>query len=222
MKDESDPADGGMVDPHDAEPDNPGLEAWLARTTTPLDILALCTIWLTLVPINRVHEVGGHPIWWFVARIALSVVYGIDIAVRTRLSNVGTRYLVRHPVAVLAVLMPVLRLLFSIRLLGAMFRKGNLGHFLSVAALLFLNLVIIVWGFENREAGANITTIWLGIWWGFVTVATVGYGDYYPITVGGRIFAVMLMGLGLITIAVITAQIASSFMDRCCGHGRTD
>jgi voltage-gated potassium channel len=50
------------------------------------------------------------------------------------------------------------------------------------------------------------------LWWSFVTVTTVGYGDFYPVTTGGRITACVIMGTGLLTLAVITAQVASSFV----------
>jgi hypothetical protein len=46
------------------------------------------------------------------------------------------------------------------------------------------------------------------------TVSTVGYGDYTPVTAGGRVVAVCIMLVGLTSVAVITAQIASSFMDQ--------
>jgi hypothetical protein len=48
----------------------------------------------------------------------------------------------------------------------------------------------------------------------FITMATVGYGDYTPITMAGRLVAVCIMGVGLTTVAVVTAQIASSFSDQ--------
>ncbi|MFM8861830.1 MAG: potassium channel family protein [Acidimicrobiia bacterium] len=65
---------------------------------------------------------------------------------------------------------------------------------------------------------ANITTLGTAIWWACVTVFTVGYGDYYPITFGGQLFAVLLMALGLVSAAVITAQIASTFMDQAAAR----
>ena len=74
--------------------------------------------------------------------------------------------------------------------------------------------MVIVWGFERHSSQANITSIGIAVWWGCVTVFTVGYGDYYPVTNAGRIAAVAIMVVGLTTAAVITAQIASSFMDQ--------
>src|SRR5262249_46229598 len=51
-----------------------------------------------------------------------------------------------------------------------------------------------------------------GVWWAVVTVTTVGYGDIYPTTVGGRIVAIMLMLAGIGFLAVLTATIASRFV----------
>ena len=202
------------ADPAESEPENPRLDRWINRTTLPLDLIALCTIWLTIVPFGAIHRSASQPYVWYVGRITISVIYAIDMAVRTYLSHRRWHYFSRHPIGVLAIIMPVIRLAFSLRLLRAMFKKGNTAHFLMVSVVLLVNLMIIVWGFERGNPDANITTLWIAMWWGCVTVFTVGYGDYYPITVGGRIAAVAIMVLGLTTAAVITAQIASSFMDQ--------
>jgi voltage-gated potassium channel len=201
-------------DPSESEPENPRLDRWINRTTVPLDLIALFTIWLTVVPFSAIHRSAGHPLYWYIGRITISVIYGIDMGVRTYLAHRRWHYLTHHPVGVLAVVMPVVRIAFSLRLLKSMFKKGNTAHFLFVSIALLLNLMIIVWGFERANPDANITNIGIAIWWGCVTVFTVGYGDYYPITVGGRIAAVAIMLIGLTTAAVITAQIASSFMDQ--------
>ncbi len=208
------PPDVESADPSESEPGNPRLDRWINRTTLTLDLIALCTIWLTIVPLSAIHRVAGNPTFWYVGRIVISLIYGTDMAVRTYLSKRRFHYLTHHPVGVLAVVLPVIRLVFSLRLLKAMFKKGNTLHFLFVSVVLLLNLMVIVWGFERSAPDANITTIGIAMWWGCVTVFTVGYGDYYPITTAGRIAAVGIMLLGLTTAAVITAQIASSFMDQ--------
>ena len=202
------------ADPSEAEPDNPRLDNWINHTTLALDLIALFTIWLTIVPLGSIHRVATEPFFWYAGRIVISVIYGIDMGVRTYLSHRRWHYFVSHPVGVLAVVLPAIRLLFSLRLLKTMFKKGNTIRFLFVSIILLVNLMIIVWSFERTYPGANITTIGIAIWWGCVTVFTVGYGDYYPVTVAGRFFAVAIMVVGLTTAAVITAQIASSFMDQ--------
>jgi voltage-gated potassium channel len=48
------------------------------------------------------------------------------------------------------------------------------------------------------------------MWWAVATLTTVGYGDIYPITVGGKIFTSVMLFLGLGVIAVPTGLIASA------------
>ncbi|MEX1217455.1 MAG: potassium channel family protein [Acidimicrobiales bacterium] len=202
------------ADPRGSELGNARLNSWVRRTAVPLDIFALCTIWLTVVPFGLLHKAAGEPYYWYVGRLVVSGVYAADLLVRLSMSTRRWYYFTHHPVSVLSVFLPVVRLLFSLRLLRGMFKKGNTLHFLIVAVVLLLNLMVIVWGFEREAPGGNITSLGIALWWGCVTVFTVGYGDYYPITNGGRIAAVAIMAVGLTTAAVITAQIASSFMDQ--------
>ncbi len=53
-----------------------------------------------------------------------------------------------------------------------------------------------------------------GIWWALVTVTTVGYGDVTPKTVGGRLVGAALMVGGLLSFSLVTATVASIFIER--------
>jgi voltage-gated potassium channel len=197
--------DGAEVNDSDGR-----LAAYEARTQIPLDLLALVTLWLVLVPPWYFgHDVEA--VWWTV-RIALSVVYGIDLAIRGVLAGRPVRYALAHPVALTAVLFPPVRVIFSFRLVQSMFRRGHLRRFLLAAAVLVLDGAVIVYLFERHAPHSNIHTLGESLWWSVVTVTTVGYGDYTPVTVAGRITACGIMGIGLLTLAVVTAQVASSFV----------
>jgi voltage-gated potassium channel len=82
----------------------------------------------------------------------------------------------------------------------------------SLVILGGLVLVIIISGgigvylAEHRHPGANITKLGDAFWWAVVTLATVGYGDYYPVTLVGRVIAVimMLLGIGIFVLFVST------------------
>ena len=196
------------------EPDNPRLDAYLDKTQNALDILALLTLWIVVVPpgdFSTSHTVTDIAI---TVRVGLSVVYGIDMTIRTVLAHHRARYLRHHVVGIIAVLFPPVRVLFSLRLIRSLFHRGNLDRFLVAAMVLLLNGALMVFFFERNAPGSNIHTAGESIWWAIVTVTTVGYGDYYPVTVPGKIVATFIMAIGIITVAVITAQVASAFVDQ--------
>ena len=66
--------------------------------------------------------------------------------------------------------------------------------------------------FEENAKGSNIHNYPDALWWAIVTVTTVGYGDRYPMTSGGRAVAVVLMLVGIGLIGVLTATVASVFI----------
>jgi voltage-gated potassium channel len=194
------------------------LAEYEARTQEPLDLLALATLWLVVVPWWDYGHEAKYVVLAF--RVALSVVYGIDLAIRSALSPRPVRYALSHPIALASVLYPPVRVFFSIRLVRSMFRRGHLARFLTAAAVLVLNGAIIVYLFERHAPGSNIHTLRDAVWWSFVTVTTVGYGDFYPVTTGGRVTACLVMGTGLLTLAVVTAQVASSFVAQGASRAR--
>jgi voltage-gated potassium channel len=218
MNDNPQPPGPGPGDDRGVHDTGGRLADYEARTEIPLDLLALATLWLVVVPPwDFGYDVGG--IVWPV-RIALSVVYGIDLAIRGVLARRPVRYALAHPVALAAVLYPPVRMVFSVRLVRSMFRRGHLGRFLLAASLLVLNGAVIVYLFERHAPGSNIHTLGESVWWSLVTVTTVGYGDYTPVTVDGRIMACFIMAIGLLTLAVVTAQVASSFVAQGSSRAR--
>jgi voltage-gated potassium channel len=191
----------------------PEFDAYVARTQSWLDLLALSTIWLVLAIFTGQKQIDLIPIW-LVCRLAISVVYLVDLIIRSRLSGRGLRYAISRPDLMVAVIIPPVRIFASMRLLRKLFSRGNLALFMTVALILMLNAAVVVWEFESRAPGANITTLGNALWWSVVTVTTVGYGDYTPVTLGGRLTAVALLVLGLVSLAVLTAQIASNFLEQ--------
>ena len=190
----------------------PALMRYIARTEVPIDLVALVTIWLSVIPFTTVSREAFT--WWLIARVFLSTVFLVDLIVRARLSLRPWAYVRDHPFALLAVAWPPIRVILSVRLLRRAFQRGNLGKFLGVATILIANAAVICWAFERDARNSNIKTVTQSLWWAVVTVTTVGYGDYTPVTWGGRVTAVLVMILGLLTLAVVTATIASRFRDQ--------
>lgn len=193
---------------------SPRLEAYVARSQTALDVFALCTLWIIAVPIANFGEGSDVTIGGIALRASISVVFAVDMGHRSRLAPQPFNYLRTHPLGLLAVLFPPVRVLFSLRLITSLFRRGHIERFMAAAGLLLFNGVLIVYFYERDAPGANITTLGSAMWWAVVTVSTVGYGDTYPVTIGGRVVATGIMAIGILALAVITAQVSSSYVDQ--------
>ena len=199
-------------DHSDADDPSGRLAAYEARTQTPLDLLALATLWIVVVPASDFSTAHDVRVIVLAIQGAIRLIYAADITIRSILARRHTRYLLSHPVAIAAVILPPVRVIFSLRLVRSVFRRGHLSRFLLAAAVLVLNGAIIVYLVERHAAGSDIHTLGQSLWWSVTTVTTVGYGDYVPVTPAGRATACFVMAIGLLTLAVVTAQVASSFV----------
>ena len=86
----------------------------------------------------------------------------------------------------------------------------------SVALISFLMVVfssIAILQFE-KGINSNIKTAEDAIWWSYVTITTVGYGDKFPITTEGRIIGAILMTTGVGIFGTFTALVSSWFIDK--------
>ena len=113
-------------------------------------------------------------------------------------------------------LIKVLRAIRSIKYLSRYFLKNKIGSaFTSAAILAFLMLVFCAVGIlhvEKDAKGANIKDAEDALWWAYVTITTVGYGDRFPVTSEGRMIAAALMTVGVGLFGTFTAYIASWFV----------
>ena len=73
--------------------------------------------------------------------------------------------------------------------------------FMITLVLIFITSAGIYF-FENEAQPEVFKSVFHSAWWSIVTLTTVGYGDVYPITIGGKIFTffVLMIGVGLVTI----------------------
>jgi voltage-gated potassium channel len=142
------------------------------------------------------------------------------------------KWFVRHHILDLVVIcVPFLRPLRAARLLrllrlvriGTVLAEGlrrgksilthNGLHFVLLAVVVLVaGLAALELNFEGHAPGSNIHDYGNALWWAATTVTTVGYGDRFPVTAAGRGVAVVLMLVGIGLVGVVTASVASYFL----------
>lgn len=86
----------------------------------------------------------------------------------------------------------------------------------EILLFVFITLILIyfsavgIYYFENEAQPENFTSIFDSLWWAIITLTTVGYGDVYPITVGGKVFTFFILMIGLGIVAIPTGIISSA------------
>ncbi len=85
-------------------------------------------------------------------------------------------------------------------------RRENLLRILGVIAVLILGGAAGFAFFEGRSPAD-------GLWWSVVTLTTVGFGDIFPVTLGGRLVGIVLMFFGIGVLGMFTATIAGVFVE---------
>lgn len=104
-----------------------------------------------------------------------------------------------------------------VKALHISFAKSNV-YKLLVVGLISLMLCSTAYYYYESPVNPDLS-IGDALWWGIVTSTTVGYGDYFPSTLGGRIVAIILMLIGISAFGFITAAVASVFVEHRLKEG---
>jgi voltage-gated potassium channel len=91
-----------------------------------------------------------------------------------------------------------------------MIAKGEIVLFAIVTFMLLYLSAVGIYYFERQAQPENFDSVFHCLWWAVATLFTVGYGDVYPITVGGKVFTFMVLMIGLGIVAVPSGIVAAS------------
>jgi voltage-gated potassium channel len=193
-------------------------------TKFPMALLGVA--WLVIAIIVLTDEVNGSASTVLVGSLfVLWVMMLVEYLVRLVVTPDSLGYLRRRWVEPATVVVPPLQgwHVVGIEKVTLLVREGELRveailkhHSLFRVLIAAAGTLIIgswlVLLFEENAKGSNIHNYPDALWWAIVTVTTVGYGDRYPVTEGGRAVAVILMLVGIGLIGVLTATVASVFI----------
>ncbi|MDP4506151.1 potassium channel family protein [Nonomuraea turcica] len=200
------------------------LTSWERRTSVALLAIGTGFLLSWAIPV-LVPDLSpaAHKAFWYV-QVTTWALFTADYLIRVALAPRRLRFLLRNIPSLLVVLLPLLRPLWLLRallLLQVIAERVQLPLRLRAVVYvtgtaLFLCMVgsIAVLDVERDIPDSNIKTIGDALWWSLTTMTTVGYGDRFPVTAEGRMVASGLMIAGIALAGVVTAAIASWFVER--------
>jgi len=92
-------------------------------------------------------------------------------------------------------------------------KKEELGLSVLVLILVLIFSSSVMWYIEGNEPGTQFTSVPASMWWGMMTITTIGYGDMYPVTAAGRVFGSIVGFLGICVFALPVGILGAGFAD---------
>jgi len=198
-----------------------------------LFILGLCILALVIFAEEMFFPVSDDILYVLqTVDFVICMVFLIDFALRLFIAENRMKYLLTwgwldllssipaieaFRIGRLARVLRILKGIRSIRNLANRMSASRSEFALSLATLVTVTTVltgsVAVLVFEGGIQGSSIHNGRDAIWWVVVTMTTVGYGDYVPITTGGRTVAMILMTLGVAIFATYTGFVATMLLE---------
>lgn len=199
------------------------LARWERITEWPLTFAAV--LFLAVYSVEVIGDLRGRD--HLAAETAIDIVWAVfaaDYAVRLRLAPDRGRWFAHHLLDLAVVALPLLRPLRLLRLAtpisvlqrtAGLALRGRIAVYTAGAAILLTYVgALATLDAEKHAPGATITSFPKALWWAFVTITSVGYGDHIPTTGTGRTVAALLMIAGITVIGTVTATLASWIVSR--------
>lgn len=200
------------------------LAAWEERSSTPMFVASVLYLLAYAAPIMSTRIQEPYDGYLNVIQMILWGLFAADYCIRLYLAPRRLYFITHNLMNLAIVLLPAWRIVSFLAMihLTANRQYKRLSELavklFGYTAIFIIMFALAIYSVESSEPGAMIRDLPTAYWWTFTTLATVGYGDVYPVTGIGRVIAVVVMLYGVGMVAVATGALASWIIEKIGGR----
>ena len=200
------------------------LAAWEERSSTPMFVASVLYLLAFAAPIMSTRIQEPYDAYLNIIQMILWGLFAADYCIRLYLAPRRLYFITHNLMNLAIVLLPAWRI---VSFLAMIYMTANRQYkrlselavkLFGYTAIFIIMFALAIYSVESSEPGAMIRDLPTAYWWTFTTLATVGYGDVYPITGIGRVIAVVVMLYGVGMVAVATGALASWIIEKIGGR----
>ena len=200
------------------------LAAWEDRSSRPMFVASVLYLLAFAAPIMSTRIQEPYDGYLNILQLILWGLFAADYCIRLYLAPRRLYFITHNLMNLAIVLLPAWRIVSFLAMIHLTAnrqykRLSELGMKLfGYTAIFIIMFALSIYSVESSEPGAMIRDLPTAYWWMFTTLATVGYGDVYPVTGIGRVIAVIVMLYGGGLVAVATGALASWIIEKFGGR----
>ena len=200
------------------------LAAWEERSSTPMFVASVLYLLAFAAPIMSTRIQEPYDGYLNIIQMILWGLFAADYCIRLYLAPRRLYFITHNLMNLAIVLLPAWRIVSFLAMIHLTTnrqykRLSELAvKLFGYTAIFIIMFALAIYSVESSEPGAMIRDLPTAYWWTFTTLATVGYGDVYPITGIGRVIAVVVMLYGVGMVAVATGALASWIIEKIGGR----
>ena len=200
------------------------LAEWEERSSRPMFVASVLYLLAFAAPIMSTRIQEPYDGYLNIIQMILWGLFAADYCIRLYLAPRRLYFITHNLMNLAIVLLPAWRI---VSFLAMIYMTANRQYkrlselavkLFGYTAIFIIMFALAIYSVESSEPGTMIRDLPTAYWWTFTTLATVGYGDVYPVTGIGRGIAVVVMLYGVGMVAVATGALASWIIEKIGGR----
>ena len=200
------------------------LAEWEERSSRPMFVASVLYLLAFAAPIMSTRIQEPYDGYLNIIQMILWGLFAADYCIRLYLAPRRLYFITHNLMNLAIVLLPAWRIVSFLAMIHLTTnrqykRLSELAvKLFGYTAIFIIMFALAIYSVESSEPGTMIRDLPTAYWWTFTTLATVGYGDVYPVTGIGRVIAVVVMLYGVGMVAVATGALASWIIEKIGGR----